>query len=66
MLIGSNKDLTANSWYRRYKGGTSWESMMKGKKADMTDLTLKGTDTGHSGAVRHGARMADHRLEKLG
>jgi hypothetical protein len=23
LLIGCNKELTANSWYRKYKGGTS-------------------------------------------
>lgn len=36
-LIDCNRDLSANSWGRKYEGGASKQRGMKGRKADIAE-----------------------------
>lgn len=37
LLIDCNKDLSANSWGRKYEGGASKQRGMQGKRADIAE-----------------------------
>lgn len=37
LLIDCNRDLSANSWGRKYEGGASKQRGMQGRKADIAE-----------------------------